>query len=137
MQNDMLVLIAAFELGKTDRLVIFYHKYLTMPIFTDSLLISGSHMLKILGKDPMNCLLFESACLMGRFILQDGSEMSVVELRHRVNKYCIFFMKGKLKHLVTKYMPLANWNKLAFPAMSSLIAVLFLYKFRAVSEGQS
>lgn len=61
--------------------------------------------------------------------------MSVVELRHRVNKYCIFFMKGKLKRLATKYMPLANWNKLAFPAMSSLIAIFF--QFHAVSEGQS
>lgn len=69
MQNDILVLIAAFELGKTDRLVIFYHKYLTVPMFTDSLLISGSRMLEILGTDPMNCLLFESACLMGRYIL--------------------------------------------------------------------
>lgn len=136
MQNDMFVLIiAAFELGKTDRLVIFYHKYLTVPMFTDSLLISGARTLKILGRDPTNCLLFESACLMGRSILQEGSEMSVVELRHIVNKYYIVFMKGKLKHLVMKYIPLANWNKLAFPAMSSLTAVLF--QSCAVSEGQS
>lgn len=104
-------------------------------MFTDSLLISSSHMLKILGKDPMNCLLFESACLMGRSILQEGSETSVVALRHIVNKYCIFFMEGKLKHLAMKYIPLANWHKLAFPAMSSLTAVFF--QSHAVSEGQS
>lgn len=74
MHNDVLVLIiAAFELGKTDRLVIFYHKYLIVPMFADSLLISGSHVLKVLDKDAMNCLLFESACLMGRSVLQEGS----------------------------------------------------------------
>jgi len=134
MQNDILVLtIAAFELGKTDGLVIVYHSYLTMPMFTYSLLISGSHILEILGKDPMDCLLFESACLMGRSILQEGSEISAVELRHRVNKYYIFFMKENLKHLGTQHIPLANWNKLAFPAMSSLTAALF--QSRAGSEG--
>lgn len=73
--------------------------------------------------------------MMGRSVLQEGSAMPVVELRHVVNKYCIFLMKGKLKYLLMKYIPLANWNKLAFPAMSSLTAMLF--QSCAVTEGQS
>lgn len=75
-------------------------------------------MLKILGKDLTNGLLYESACLMGRSILQEVK--SVVELRHTVNKYYIFFIRGKLKRLVMKYILLGNWNNLVFPAMLSL-----------------
>lgn len=37
------IFIASFELGKIDRLVIFYHKCLTVPTFTDLSLTPGSH----------------------------------------------------------------------------------------------
>lgn len=75
-------IIASFEPGKIDRLVIFYHKCLTVLMFTDLSLTPGSHTLRSLGKDPTNCLLSESAHLMARSILREGSEMPVVELRH-------------------------------------------------------
>lgn len=76
------IIIASFELGKIDKLVIFYHKCLTVPMSTDLALTPDSHALRSLGKDPMNCLLSESAHLMGRSILQEGSEMLVVDIRH-------------------------------------------------------
>lgn len=50
------IIIVSFELGKIDRLVMFYHKCLTVPMFTDLSLTPGSHTLKGLGKDPTNCL---------------------------------------------------------------------------------
>lgn len=107
-------IIASFELGKIDRLVIFYHKCLTVPMFTDLSLTPGSHTVRSLGKDATNCLLSESAHLMEGSILQEGSENACCRVKTYTDKYRFFFMKGKLNHLVTKYVPLANWGKKGF-----------------------
>lgn len=68
-------------------------------------------MFKILRKDNMNCLLFESVCLMGRSVLPEGSEMSVVDLSHIVNKYCIFFMNGKIESSSPKMDPIRKLER--------------------------
>lgn len=44
-----------------------------------------SHMFKILRKGDTNCLLFESACMMGRAVQRARRETSGVELRHKEN----------------------------------------------------
>lgn len=105
-----LIFIASFELGKIDRLIIFYHKCLTVPMFTDLSLTPGCHTLRGLGKDPTNCLLSESAHLMGRFILQEGSEMPIVEMRHiLINMH--FLYAGKIEASGDEKCPISKLKK--------------------------